>query len=64
MHKEFTETFVSPFLKDTEEEAKNLLEEIRESHPASSGWEEIKVSINLLPNGKYQVIRQHKKIYA
>ncbi len=67
-HKEFREpfkeTFKSPFDKDTREEAEEVLDKIRASHPATSGWEEIEAHIEELPNGKYRAVRTHQKLYA
>ena len=48
----FEETFVSPFEKDTQEEALAVLNEIRKAHPTEKGWEEIRGFTEQLPNGK------------
>ena len=48
----YRETFVSPFHKDTESEALRVLDAIREGHPASSGWVEIRGYVEKLPSGK------------
>ena len=58
----FEETFVSPFEKDTKEEAFKILDNIREAHPAESGWEEISAWIEKLPNGKWRAVRRHRKV--
>lgn len=57
----FEETFVSPFQKDSESDAFKVLEAIRESHPASSGWEEVFGYVESLANGKYRAVRKHRK---
>ena len=48
----FEEIFRSPFEKDTEGDALDVLQEIRDSHPASSGWVELDAYAEKLPNGK------------
>lgn len=58
----FEETFVSPFEKDTKEEAYVVLQKIREAHPAEKGWEEIRGFTEQLPNGKWRAVRHHRKI--
>ena len=58
----YSEVFVSPFEKDTESEALRVLNSIREAHPASSGWEEVRGFVEKLPNGKYRAVREHKHI--
>lgn len=58
----FLETFTSPFEKDTEEEALEVLNEIRKSHPESSGWIEVYGIATLLPNGKYAAVRKQMKV--
>ncbi|MBO5179181.1 MAG: hypothetical protein J6B87_02390 [Clostridia bacterium] len=59
----YHEIFVSPFEKDTESEALRVLQAIREAHPASHGWEEIRGFAERLPNGKYRAVREHVKRY-
>lgn len=61
--KEFTEKFVSPFEKDSKDEAYRVLQAIREAHPASSGWKEVRGYIEQLPNGKWRAVRLHTKVY-
>lgn len=58
----YEETFVSPFERDTEDEARKVLDAIRAAHPASSGWEEEYGIIERLSNGKYRAVRKHKKV--
>lgn len=55
----FREIFVSAFEKDTEGEALKTLQAIREAHPATSGWKEIRGFVEKLPNGKYRAVREH-----
>lgn len=57
----FEETFVSPFLKPTEDEALKVLDAIRDAHPASVGWVEIKGFVEKR-KGMWRAIRVHKKI--
>lgn len=59
--KVFEETFISPFLKNTEGDALRVLTAIREAHPASSGWVEKRGFAEQLPNGKWRAVRQHAK---
>lgn len=58
----FEETFVSPFEKESREEAFMVLNEIRKAHPAESAWEEISAWVEQLPNGKWRAVRHHKKV--
>lgn len=58
----YVETFVSPFEKDTEEAANELLNKIRDAHPESSGWEEVYGIVEKLPNGKWRAVRKHKHV--
>lgn len=61
----FMETFKSPFLKDTKAEADEVLEAIREAHPASAGWQEMAAYIEYVPNeGKWRAVRKHRKLIA
>ena len=57
---EFAEKFVSPFVKPTKEEALKVLNDIREAHPASKGWIEIRGDVEEVPGG-YRAVRVHKK---
>ena len=56
----YRETFVSPFHKDTEGDALRVLDAIREAHPESSGWVEIRGFVERLPSGKYRAVRVHE----
>ena len=58
----YEEIFVSPFQKDTEGDALKTLQAIRDAHPASSGWKEIKGYVEQLPNGKWRAVRHHIKV--
>lgn len=58
----FEEIFRSPFEKDTEGDALDVLQEIRDSHPASSGWVELDAYAEQLPNGKWRAVRHHAKL--
>lgn len=58
----YEETFVSPFERDTEDEANEVLNKIRDAHPASAGWKEEYGIIERLSNGKYRAVRKHKKV--
>ena len=58
----YEETFVSPFEKETESAALEVLEAIREAHPASSGWIEIAGYAEQLSNGKWRAVRKHRKV--
>lgn len=57
----FHERFVSPIECDTETEAMRVLESIRDGHPETSGWKEIKGFVEKLTNGKYRAVREHVK---
>lgn len=57
----YKEKFISPYEKQTEEEALRVLNEIREAHPNSSGWVEVRGYVEKLPNGKYRAVREHEK---
>lgn len=57
--KTFEEVFRSPFEKDSQEEALQVLQEIREAHPSTSGWVEVTGYIEPLPNGKWRAVRHH-----
>ncbi len=58
----YEEKFISPFEQTTESGALRVLEAIRQAHPASAGWKEIKGYAEKLPNGKWRAVRMHKKI--
>ena len=55
----FQETFVSPFEKDSRDDALRVLEAIRANHPDSAGWLEIYGGTELLSNGKWRAVRHH-----
>lgn len=57
----FKEIFVSPFEKSTEGDALRVLQQIRDAHPASSGWVEIRGFAEQLPNGNFIAVREHVK---
>lgn len=59
--KTFEETFKSPFERDTQAGALQVLEAIRAEHPASSGWVEETAYVEQLPNGKWRAVRKHAK---
>ena len=61
--KVFEEVFISPFEKDSQKDAYRVLDDIRQAHPASSGWVEFpeKTGVTKLPNGKYRAQRHHAK---
>jgi hypothetical protein len=58
----FEETFVSPFQKNTREDANKVLDDIRSCHSKEHGWKEIKGYVEELPNGKFRAVRHHEKI--
>ncbi len=60
--KVFEETFESPAHLRTEEQALQVLDDIRKAHPSSDGWVEFAgyVSKNSF-NGMWQAIRLHAK---
>ena len=57
----YREVFRSPFMKDTESEALEVLDKIREAHPSIYGWEEVRGYVEQLSNGKFQAVREHVK---
>ena len=59
---QYEETFVSPFEKETREEAETVLEAIRSAHSAFNGWVEIEGYVEQLDNGRWRAVRHHKKI--
>lgn len=58
----FREVFKSPFEKETEGDALDVLQSIRDSHPASNGWIELNSYVEKLPNGKWRAVREHAKL--
>ena len=58
----YEETFVSPFEKDTKEEALVVLNKIRAAHPADKGWVEVSARVEQTSSGKWRAVRHHKKI--
>ena len=59
----YKETFVSPFHKDTREEALSVLAMIRSCHSPERGWVEIKAYVEQIPNTlKWRAVRVHQKI--
>ena len=60
--KDYEEIFESPYQKETKGDALKTLQAIRDAHPASSGWVEIKGFVEQLPNGKWRAVRHHKKV--
>lgn len=58
----FREVFKSPFVKETEGDALDVLQAIRDSHPASKGWVELNAYVEKLPNGKWRAVREHAKL--
>lgn len=58
----FEEVFKSPFEKETEGDALNVLQAIRDTHPASKGWVELNAYVEKLPNGKWRAVRHHAKV--
>ena len=57
---DFRDTFVSPFVRKTEEEARRELDQIRLNFPASSGWEEVYGYIEQHGKG-WRAVRVHLK---
>ena len=57
----YTETFVSPFEKNTKSDALKVLEAIRQTHDSAHGWVEIEGYVEQLPNGKWRAVRKHEK---
>ena len=49
--KVYEETFKSPFEKDSESDARKVLEAIRDVHDSAHGWVEIEGYVEKLPNG-------------
>lgn len=58
----FHEVFKSPFEKETEGEALDVLQKIRDEYPASKGWVELNAYAEKLPNGKWRAVRDHAKV--
>lgn len=63
MTKRFKETFVSPFGKETESDARRVLDKIREAHDAAHGWAEIDAYVEQRADGKWYAVRIHEKNY-
>lgn len=59
--KVFEETFISPFLKDTQGDALKVLDEICNQHNSSYGWIEFSGYTEQLSNGKWRAVRHHAK---
>ena len=57
----YSEIFKSPCVFDTKKEALKVLDNIRESHPASLGWKELDGYVVKGSNGKWCAIRSHLK---
>lgn len=57
--KVFEETFVSPFLKDTQSDAQRVLDAIRAEHNPEHGWVEIDARIEQVHNNKWRAVRHH-----
>lgn len=64
MKEAYREVFVSPFHKETEGDALKVLQAIREAHPETSGWKEIRGVVEKLPDGKYRAVREHSKLIS
>lgn len=59
--KVYEETFESPFEKDTEADALNVLDDIRKQHDEAHGWFEFAGYAKQLPNRKWVAVRHHAK---
>ena len=57
----YREKYVSAFKPTSLEVANRILDAIREEHPESSGWKEIFSSITPLPDGTYEIMREHQE---
>lgn len=57
--KVFEETFISPFLKDTQSDAQRVLDAIRAEHNAEHGWVEIDAWTEQVKNNKWRAVRHH-----
>lgn len=57
----YTETFVSPFEKETKGEALRVLQSIRDVHSVEYGWVELEGFVEQLPNGKWRAVRVHEQ---
>ena len=53
------ETIVSPFEKESKDDALKVLEEIRKVHDSRHGWFEVIGTVEQLPNGKWRAVRRH-----
>lgn len=58
-HKIFREVLVSPYEKETECDALNVLQAIRDACPAMYDWKEIQGFVEKLSNGKFRAVREH-----
>lgn len=58
----YKETFVSPFEKETKGDALRVLDAIRSAHSSAYGWREIEGFVEQLPNGKWRAVRVHEKV--
>ena len=59
--KVFEETFISPAVFSSHDEALKVLDEIRDCHPSDHGWIELAGYVEKNPNGKWCAIRHHAK---
>ena len=59
--KVFEETFMSPSVFSSQDEALKVLDEIRDCHPSDHGWIELAGYVEKNPNGKWCAIRHHAK---
>lgn len=57
----YHEVFKSPSTQESEGDALDVLQKIRESHPASKGWVELNAYVEKMPNGKWRAVRDHAK---
>ena len=62
MQTTFKEIFKSPYEKDTYDDARKVLDEIRAVHSLKNGWTEIDAYIESLPNGKFRAVIIHQKV--
>ncbi len=56
----FEEVFRSPE-NETEGDALDVLQKIREAHPSSKGWVELNAYVEKMPSGKWRAVRKHAK---
>lgn len=57
----YKETFVSPFVKETNGEALKVLDAIRDNFPYSKGWKEISGFVEQYKGG-WRAVRVHERI--